>query len=143
MALTPQAARTLKLFTAVAPVGVGIQAMFFSEYDIDGFERKDHIFTDVQKDARNWIDQNIYGIDAASMRRNFQQKSAALDVGRSMVTWINLEWEQLLCICIHVIESINSNVEEMRDRTNKFHHLSSYNAVCSISAGVKIPPLST
>jgi hypothetical protein len=70
MALTPQAARTLKLFTAVATVGVGIQAMFFSEYNIDGFEGKDHIFTDVQKDARNWIDQNIYGIDAASMRRN-------------------------------------------------------------------------
>jgi hypothetical protein len=36
--------------------------MFFSDYDIDGFEGQDHVFTQLQKDTRQWIDQNIYGI---------------------------------------------------------------------------------
>jgi hypothetical protein len=37
----------------VATVGVGFQALFFSDYNIGGFEGTDHILKDVQKDARN------------------------------------------------------------------------------------------
>jgi hypothetical protein len=49
--------------TAFATAGVGIQAMFFSDYDIQGYEGQDHIFSHIQKDTRTWIDRNIYGID--------------------------------------------------------------------------------
>ena len=61
--------------TAVATVGVGVQAMFFSDYHIDGFEGQDHVFTDVQRDARHWIDRNIYGIDVDAAVARKQEKS--------------------------------------------------------------------
>mmetsp|Transcript_92971 Transcript_92971/g.189403 ORF Transcript_92971/g.189403 Transcript_92971/m.189403 type:complete len:96 (-) Transcript_92971:358-645(-) len=60
----PQAQRTLKLLTAVACTGVGIQSVFFSTYEtVEGFEGKEHVFTHVQRDARDFIDRVVYGID--------------------------------------------------------------------------------
>lgn len=73
--ILPNLTRFRKLFTAVATVGVGVQAMFFSDYDIDGFEGQDHIFTGLQKDTRNWIDQNIYGIDTSSVAKSGNSNS--------------------------------------------------------------------
>ncbi len=53
-----------KLLTAVATVGVGIQSIFFSNYDhVEGFEGKEHIFSHLQADMRDWIDRNVYNID--------------------------------------------------------------------------------
>ncbi|KAG7356687.1 hypothetical protein IV203_001373 [Nitzschia inconspicua] len=71
MSLTPQAQRSLKLFTAIATVGVGVQAIFLSDYNIEGYQGKEHIFTNLQQDTRRWIDHNIYGIDTSTI----QQKS--------------------------------------------------------------------
>jgi hypothetical protein len=67
------------LFTAVATVGVGIQAMFFSSYEIDGFEGKDHIFTSIQKDTSRWIDHHIYGIDPGSIQETLTSKDDEKD----------------------------------------------------------------
>mmetsp|Transcript_3089 Transcript_3089/g.6442 ORF Transcript_3089/g.6442 Transcript_3089/m.6442 type:complete len:87 (+) Transcript_3089:185-445(+) len=65
----PQAQRTLRFITGVACVGVGLQSIFFSKYEeVEGFEGKEHIFTNVQKDARDFIDRNIYGIDPSMIR---------------------------------------------------------------------------
>lgn len=56
-----------KVFTAFATAGVGIQSVFFSNFDeIQGFEGKEHIFTHVQRDMRDWVDKTIYGIDISS-----------------------------------------------------------------------------
>jgi hypothetical protein len=52
-----------KVFTAFATAGAGIQAMFFSDYDIQGFEGQEHIFSHVQRDMRDFVDRNIYGIE--------------------------------------------------------------------------------
>lgn len=73
----PQAQRTLKFITAVACTGVGIQAMFFSTYDLEGFEGKEHVFTHLQKDARDFVDTTIYGIDPKTIRQAHQAKQAA------------------------------------------------------------------
>ena len=48
--------------------------MFFSDYDIDGFEGQDHVFTQLQKDTRQWIDQNIYGINSGTKTQQEQQQ---------------------------------------------------------------------
>ena len=65
------------MFTAFATAGVGIQAMFFSDYDIQGFEGQEHVFTHVQKDAGQWVDRIIYGIDinAQSTKSDNSDKS--------------------------------------------------------------------
>jgi hypothetical protein len=61
--------RFRKFITAVACTGAGLQSVFFSRYEeIEGFEGKDHIFTNVQKDARDFLDRNIYGIDTDKIR---------------------------------------------------------------------------
>jgi hypothetical protein len=52
-----------KVVAYVAAAGAGIHAMFFSDYDIQGFENQEHVFSNVQKDTRHWIDRNIYGIE--------------------------------------------------------------------------------
>jgi hypothetical protein len=52
-----------KVFTAFATAGVAIQAIFFSDYHVEGFEDKEHVFSHVQRDAREWVDRTIYGID--------------------------------------------------------------------------------
>ena len=44
--------------------------MFFSDYDIQGFEGQEHVFTHVQKDARQWVDRIVYGIDMKSQSTN-------------------------------------------------------------------------
>lgn len=71
---SPQAQRTLKFITAVACTGAGLQSVFFSKFEeIEGFEGKDHIFTNVQKDAREFIDRNVYGIDTDKIREMNQR----------------------------------------------------------------------
>jgi len=85
----PQAQRTLKFITVVACTGAGLQSVFFSKYEeIEGFEGKDHIFTNVQKDARDFLDRNVYGIDTDKIREttmnsmNHQQrKITSMDRG--------------------------------------------------------------
>jgi len=52
-----------KVFTGVACVGAGIQGVFFTTYDIEGFEGKEHVFSDIQRFMRKWVDRSIYGID--------------------------------------------------------------------------------
>ena len=74
-----------KLFTAVATVGVGIQAMFFSDYDIEGFEGQEHIFTNIQKDTRKWVDQNVYGIDTNALPDSSTTNQAAPSNGNETV----------------------------------------------------------
>jgi hypothetical protein len=68
--------------TAVATVGVGIQAMFFSDYHVDGFEGKDHVFTNIQKDTRMWIDKNIYGIDDSTTTSTNPPQTKVDQVGK-------------------------------------------------------------
>eukprot|EP00980_Cylindrotheca_fusiformis_P026301 scaffold15772_cov162-Cylindrotheca_fusiformis.AAC.3 len=58
-----QPKKNLKVVTAFATVGVGIQGLFFSDYDIQGHEGEEHVFSNVQRDTRKWIDRNIYRID--------------------------------------------------------------------------------
>ena len=59
-----------KFITGFACVTVGLQSVFFSKFeDVEGFEGKEHIFTHIQKDARDFIDQNIYGIDPQTIRQ--------------------------------------------------------------------------
>jgi hypothetical protein len=53
-----------KVIAYVAATGAGIQAMFFSDYDVQGFENQEHIFSNTQTDMRNWIDRTIYGLDS-------------------------------------------------------------------------------
>lgn len=48
--------------------------MFFSDYNIEGFEGQEHIFTNLQKDTQQWVDQNIYGIDVDALRREQRQQ---------------------------------------------------------------------
>lgn len=55
-----------KVFTGFATVGVGINAVFFSDYEIQGYENQPHVFTNIQKDAREWIDRTIFQIDTTS-----------------------------------------------------------------------------
>jgi hypothetical protein len=75
-----------KLFTAVATFGVGVQAMFFSSYDIEGFEGQEHIFTHLQKDTRHWMDQNIYGINpSAAMPQPSNNIQATPDNGSETI----------------------------------------------------------
>ena len=57
-----------KVFTMFATAGAGIQAVFFSDYDVKGFEGKEHVFTHVQREAREWVDRTIYGIDLKSKK---------------------------------------------------------------------------
>jgi hypothetical protein len=59
-----------KVFTAFATAGAGIQAMFFSDYDIQGFEGQEHIFSHVQRDMRDFVDRNIYGIELPQKSKN-------------------------------------------------------------------------
>lgn len=66
-----------KFITAAACTGVGIQAMFFSTYELEGFEGKEHIFTHLQKNAREFVDTTIYGIDPKTIRKAHQAKQAA------------------------------------------------------------------
>ena len=59
--------------------------MFFSDYDIDGFEGQDHVFTQLQKDTRQWIDQNIYGISSGTKIQQEQQQQQQ-DIMKTKVT---------------------------------------------------------
>jgi hypothetical protein len=60
-----------KFVTGVACTFVGVQSIFFSNYEtVEGFEGKEHIFTHVQKDARDFVDRQIYGIDLDQIRNN-------------------------------------------------------------------------
>ena len=54
-----------KVATYVSTAAVGIQAIFFSSYDVQGFEHREHIFSNAQSKMRDWIDGTIYGIDDA------------------------------------------------------------------------------
>ena len=63
--------------------------MFFSDYDIDGFEGQDHVFTQLQKDTRQWIDQNIYGISSGTniqQEQQQQQQQQQQDIMKTKVT---------------------------------------------------------
>ena len=55
-----------KLFTTFSCIGIAIQGVFFTEYNVEGYEGQDHVFTGVQKAARSFVDRNIYGIDTSS-----------------------------------------------------------------------------
>jgi hypothetical protein len=57
-----------KVVTYIAAAGAGIQAMFFSDYDVQGFENQEHIFSNAQTDMRNWIDRTIYGLDSQNTK---------------------------------------------------------------------------
>lgn len=75
----PQAQRTLKFLTGVLCTGAGVHSVFFSSYDhVEGFEGKEHIFTNVQRDAREFVDRTLYGIDteaiAMTLRRQQEQE---------------------------------------------------------------------
>ena len=50
-----------KLLTGVASAGALIQGVFFAEYNIEGMEGKDHVFTHIRSETRQWIDSTIYG----------------------------------------------------------------------------------
>eukprot|EP00934_Nitzschia_sp_Nitz4_P007668 Nitzschia sp. Nitz4//scaffold34_size148208//81741//84340//NITZ4_002985-RA/size148208-processed-gene-0.49-mRNA-1//-1//CDS//3329548810//7658//frame0 len=52
-----------KIFTGVACVGAAVQGVFFAEYEVEGFEGQDHVFSGIQREARVFVDRNIYGID--------------------------------------------------------------------------------
>ena len=66
-----------KFITTAACVGVGFVSVFFSKYEeVEGFEGKEHIFTHVQKDARDFIDRNFYGLDPSKIRKEGQQQLA-------------------------------------------------------------------
>mmetsp|Transcript_20995 Transcript_20995/g.45749 ORF Transcript_20995/g.45749 Transcript_20995/m.45749 type:complete len:93 (+) Transcript_20995:119-397(+) len=82
---SPQAQRTLKFITAVACTAAGIQATFFSTYDdVPGFEGKEHVFSNVQRDTRDFIDKNVYGIDVDAIRR--ERSSMDVDGSAGMKT---------------------------------------------------------
>jgi len=74
----PQAQRSLKVLTWTACAGAGMISVFFSEFgEIEGFEGKDHIFTDVRRHARDFIDRSIYGFDPESIRLERQKQQVA------------------------------------------------------------------
>eukprot|EP00529_Nitzschia_sp_RCC80_P034263 CAMPEP_0113452686 /NCGR_PEP_ID=MMETSP0014_2-20120614/6973_1 /TAXON_ID=2857 /ORGANISM="Nitzschia sp." /LENGTH=106 /DNA_ID=CAMNT_0000344063 /DNA_START=13 /DNA_END=333 /DNA_ORIENTATION=+ /assembly_acc=CAM_ASM_000159 len=56
-----QSQRSLKLLTGVASAGALVQGVFFAEYNIEGMEGKDHVFTHIRSETRQWIDSTIYG----------------------------------------------------------------------------------
>lgn len=90
---SPQAQRTLKFITGVACVGVGLNSVFFSKFEeIEGFEGKDHIFTNIQKDGREFIDRNIYGIDTSTIReakRNHHNATTTAATKKSVASGSN------------------------------------------------------
>jgi hypothetical protein len=63
-----------KVVTYIAAAGAGIQAMFFSDYDVQGFENQEHIFSNAQTDMRNWIDRTIYGLDSQNTKPNDESR---------------------------------------------------------------------
>ncbi len=55
-----------KVLTTVSCIGIAIQGVFFTDYEIEGMEGREHVFSGVQRDARTFIDRNVYGIDSSS-----------------------------------------------------------------------------
>lgn len=57
---------------------VGFQSIFYSNYDnVHGFEGKPHIYSDIQKVYRVFIDKTVYGIDTNTLKRQQQQEQEA------------------------------------------------------------------
>ena len=64
--------------TAVACAGAGLSSMLFSDYDhVPGFEGREHVFSGIQRDARDFVDRNVYGIDPDAVRRKAAAAAAA------------------------------------------------------------------
>ena len=57
-----------KVAAYVGAAGVGIQSIFFSKYDIPGFEGQEHIFSNARSELVKWVDRNIYGISNRSQK---------------------------------------------------------------------------
>ncbi|CAJ1954681.1 unnamed protein product [Cylindrotheca closterium] len=74
MVLSAQQQRTIKLLTAFSTVGVTVQAVFFSEYHIEGHEGEPHIFSGIQRDAQDWVDRKIYNIDTSKLKAESLQQ---------------------------------------------------------------------
>jgi hypothetical protein len=75
-----------KLLTGVVTVGAFVQGVFFAEYNIEGMEGKDHVFTQIRSDARQWIDTNIYGYNKDGSKNNKDQKNDRSDTQTSFST---------------------------------------------------------
>ena len=84
-----------KFITGFACVTVGLQSVFFSKFeDVEGFEGKEHIFTHIQKDARDFIDQNIYGIDPQTIREANAKRLKAASNSSNKDSWTWLLWNE-------------------------------------------------
>ena len=58
--------RCRRVFTGVACTGVALQAVFFTEYELEGYDG-DHVFTGVQRETRILIDKIFYGINTRNV----------------------------------------------------------------------------
>ena len=65
-----------KLLSHVSAFSVGIYAIFFANYDIPGHheQNKEHVFSWIRVEMRNYIDHTIYGI-----KQQQQQPSSSTD----------------------------------------------------------------
>lgn len=61
----------------MACVAVGIQGIFFSEYNVEGFEGKEHVFSGVQRSANEFIDRTLFGIEANTTTQQLQSTNTA------------------------------------------------------------------
>ena len=59
-----------KLFTTFSCIGIAIQGVFFTNYNVEGYEGQEHVFSGVQRAARSFVDQTIYGIDSSSIQKS-------------------------------------------------------------------------
>jgi hypothetical protein len=44
---------------------VAIQGVFFAEYNVNGFEDQEHIFSGIRREAKVTWDRTLYGIDTS------------------------------------------------------------------------------
>ena len=62
-----------RVLTTVSCVGVAIQGVFFAEYNVNGFENQDHVFSGIRREAKVAWDRQVYGIDTSSAPQTQQQ----------------------------------------------------------------------
>mmetsp|Transcript_20205 Transcript_20205/g.55784 ORF Transcript_20205/g.55784 Transcript_20205/m.55784 type:complete len:89 (+) Transcript_20205:32-298(+) len=66
MVLSEQAMRNWKVASYVLATFGGVQAVFFTEYEVPGFEGQRHVFSGIQDTTRQYIDKYMYGIETAA-----------------------------------------------------------------------------
>jgi hypothetical protein len=58
---------------------VAIHGVFFAEYNVNGFENQDHIFSGIRREAKVSWDRQLYGIDTSSSAPRTQLQAPKQD----------------------------------------------------------------